>query len=54
MIGVYWDSFCCWLTSVGNIFMNAWHHLTPTQYGGMLIGIGVFGWVLMKGTSKNP
>ena len=54
MISELWHSFCLWLTSVGNITMNAWHHLTPTQYGGMLVGIGVFGWVLMKSTGKSP
>jgi len=31
-----------------NMLMKAWMNMTPLQYGFLLIGIGVCGWVLMK------
>jgi len=30
-----------------------WQHLTPMKYGMLLIGIGVFGWLLMKSGAKQ-
>lgn len=32
--------------------ISTWDHLTPMQYGTLLIGIGVFGWLLMKTSFK--
>ena len=32
--------------------ISTWDHMTPMQYGTLLIGIGVFGWVLMKTSFK--
>lgn len=31
---------------------STWDHMTPMQYGTLLIGIGVFGWLLMKTAFK--
>jgi hypothetical protein len=28
--------------------IDSWDALSPMQYGCLLIGIGVFGWILMK------
>lgn len=28
--------------------MQKWDNITPMQYGYLLIGVGIFGWVLMK------
>lgn len=28
--------------------LRAWHNMTPTQYGSLLIAIAVTGWLLMK------
>lgn len=30
-----------------------WNHMTPTKYGVLLISIGVFGWLLMKSSTKR-
>jgi len=30
--------------------IDTWDALSPMQYGALLIGIGVFGWILMKNT----
>lgn len=30
-----------------------WENLTPMQYGILLIGVGVFGWLLMKSANKR-
>jgi len=33
--------------------MDKWDALSPMQYGALLIGIGVFGWILMKNTGRR-
>lgn len=30
--------------------IDTWDALSPMQYGALLVGIGVFGWILMKNT----
>lgn len=37
-----------WTNTYYQMLMKFWIHLTPMQYGFILVGIGVFGWVLMK------
>ena len=32
--------------------VETWEKMTPMQYGTLLIGIGVFGWLLMKTSFK--
>lgn len=41
----YWDFYCQYAA-------EKWHNLTPMQYGSILIGIGVFGWILMKSANR--
>ena len=36
-----------------NFLAQQWNRLTPMTYGGVLISIGVFGWLLMKSGSKR-
>ena len=33
--------------------INHWQHMTPLQYGGMLIVIAVVGWPMMKSSSTR-
>ena len=37
----------------GSFFSEQWNHLTPAKYGMLLIGVGVFGWLLMKAGNKR-
>jgi hypothetical protein len=32
---------------------DKWDHLTPMQYGTILISVGVLGWLLMKSAPKR-
>ena len=41
----YWNFYCQYAS-------DAWENLTPMQYGSILIGIGVFGYILMKSASR--
>jgi hypothetical protein len=34
-------------------FSEQWNHMTPYKYATLLIGIGAFGWVLMKAANKR-
>ncbi len=34
-------------------FFDAWNHMGPSQYGMLLISIGIFGWLLMKSSSRH-
>ena len=38
----------------GSYFSKQWNDLGPTGYGILLIGIGFFGWLLMKSGMKRP
>jgi hypothetical protein len=42
----YWDFYC-------RFFSMQFNQMSPMKYGGLLIGIGVFGWFLMKNGSKR-
>lgn len=33
--------------------IDTWDALSPMQYGALLIGIGVFGWILMKNAGNR-
>jgi hypothetical protein len=35
-----------------NYFLDCWADLGPSEYGTLLIAIGVFGWLLMKSSNK--
>jgi hypothetical protein len=32
---------------------NQWNHMNPIKYGTLLIGVGIFGWILMKTANKR-
>jgi hypothetical protein len=34
-------------------FSDQWYGLNPVKYGVLLIGVGVFGWLLMKSGNKR-
>jgi hypothetical protein len=34
-------------------FSDQWHNLNPVKYGMLLIGVGLFGWLLMKSGNKR-
>lgn len=33
--------------------IDQWDALSPMQYGALLVGIGLFGWILMKSTIQK-
>jgi hypothetical protein len=37
----------------GRFFADQWYGLNPVRYGVLLIGVGVFGWLLMKSGNKR-
>lgn len=34
------------------LYMNWWIHITPMEYGYLLISVGIGGWLLMKGSAR--
>lgn len=34
-------------------FLSEWNAMSPLKYGGVLISIGVFGWLLMRSGPKR-
>ena len=34
-------------------FSEQWVNLSPMKYGVLLIGVGIFGWLLMKAGNKR-
>jgi hypothetical protein len=41
-----------WFKVYWAIFLKFWHHLSPTQYGYLLIATAVVGWFFMKGNKR--
>lgn len=48
------DGFNYYLKFYATYFSDQWHAMGPSGYGFLLIGIGVFGWLLMKSGVKGP
>jgi hypothetical protein len=42
-----------WLQYYYKTGMHAWKTMGPAEYGYVLLGIGLVGWLLMKSTSKK-
>lgn len=47
------DSVNYYLRFYQRTAVDFWEHMTPMQYGCVLIGIGVFGWLLMRSGIKR-
>jgi len=43
-----------YLAFYGDYFSTKWNEMGPMGYGILLIGIGIFGWLLMKSGVKGP
>ncbi|MCA9067283.1 MAG: hypothetical protein KDA84_00060 [Planctomycetaceae bacterium] len=48
------SGFRQYMAFYGKYFSDQWHSMGPAGYGFLLIGIGVFGWLLMKSGVKGP
>ena len=46
-------TFRSYYTFYGRFFSEQWNHMGPVKYGSLLIGIGAFGWLLMKTANKR-
>jgi hypothetical protein len=47
------DTVGDYLRFYGDYAAQRWNHLTPMEYGIILISVGVLGWVLMKNASRR-
>jgi hypothetical protein len=47
------DRVSYYLRFYRNYALDRWDALSPMQYGVLLVGIGVFGWFLMKSASHK-
>lgn len=45
--------FNYWTDYYWDYLVKVWNQMTPATYGILLVGIGVFGWLLMRGTLKK-
>lgn len=43
----------CYHAFYERFFSEQWNHMTPVKYGTLLIGVAIFGWVLMKSGNKR-
>jgi hypothetical protein len=53
MLDNAWATARCYYSFYGQFFSSQWAHMTPLKYGTLLIGVGVFGWLLMKSANKR-
>ena len=49
----FWQTVNGYLSFYERFFMTEWNQMSPTKYGMLLLGIGAFGWLLMKNASKR-
>jgi hypothetical protein len=42
-----------YLTFYEQYFMAKWDRMSPLKYGTLLVGVGIFGWLLMKSGNKR-
>ncbi len=47
------DRVSYYLRFYRNYALDRWDSMTPMQYGVLLIGIGLFGWLLMKSANQK-
>lgn len=54
MFDSIYSSIRQYMVFYGDYFTKQWNDMGPTGYGILLIGIGLFGWLLMKSGIKGP
>ena len=42
-----------WWKVYSTLALRAWYHMTPTQYGYILVTVGIVGWFFMKGNPRK-
>lgn len=48
-----YQGFKYYLRWYRDFFVDSWNDMGPAEYGTLLIGIGVFGWILMKNSVRR-
>ena len=48
MLAGIWTTTQLYLRAYQRYAVDFWEHMTPTQYGFILIGVFLFGYILMK------
>lgn len=47
MLGSVWFKPSVYIDATQKLLMETWRGMTPSQYGILLISIGIAGWILM-------
>lgn len=47
-----YNNFMYYMRFYREYALDAWADMGPTEYGILLLGIGVFGWLLMKNGAR--
>lgn len=53
MIDTVMQTVNAYLEYYRQFFLSEWNGMSPLKYGSVLIGIGVFGWLLMRSGPKR-
>ncbi|WP_339741827.1 hypothetical protein [uncultured Rubinisphaera sp.] len=53
MLSSLWYSICFYANFYYTFVLRWWSNITPAEYGVVLIGVGVFGWILLKSASRK-
>jgi len=48
-----WTNICFYADFYYDFVIRWWSTISPAEYGAVLIGVGVLGWVLLKSASKK-
>ncbi|TWT59970.1 hypothetical protein [Rubinisphaera italica] len=53
MLSSLWYSICFYANFYYTFVLRWWSNITPAEYGVVLIGVGIFGWILLKSASRK-
>lgn len=53
MQSTIWETFFYYLDFYRDYALRRWSSITPFEYGVLLIGVGVFGWILLKSANRK-
>lgn len=53
MMQELWTTICLYVDFYRHYATQRWSSITPTEYGILLIGVGIFGWVLLKSVDRK-
>ncbi|MCA8987621.1 MAG: hypothetical protein KDA78_08280 [Planctomycetaceae bacterium] len=53
MLQKFWTQICFYADFYYDFAIKSWNNITPSQYAVVLLGVGWFGWIMLKSASRK-